>query len=83
MTTKETIRIMAAAGALLVAGATPASDVTADRQAVAQAANINAKTNPSTKADASSKACTCPAHGFRVSPPGSDPEIDRLRSQGS
>jgi hypothetical protein len=78
-TPRKTMQILSVAGALLVAGAATAADKSHDRQVIAHEATqeVHSKTG------GSPMTCTCcDDSGFRLSPPGTDAEIDALRANG-
>lgn len=81
ITTKKTMRILAAAAALLAVGPTLASDVRYDRQAASVNANQAAGTKGA-KAESSPRACGCRDSASPVSPAYPDPEVNRRSTGG-
>lgn len=91
-TIQVALRVFTVTGALLAAGATQASDVTADRhQASLQETSRGVEQGPSAKGQESSgpkanatRPCTCSRAGTMKGSLSADEEaeLDRLRSQG-
>lgn len=74
------MQVLSVVGALVAAGAALAADTGPDRQIQAKAATQEVHSATS----GGPMVCTCTRgdSGLRLSPPGTDAEIDRLRTQG-